>query len=194
MKEASTMEQKGHKLRAWVVAIGVATGATLAGFGVAAAQTSGSDSTTTAPATQAAPEAGMRGPGGPGGPGGHHKGFGGPGIHGEFVTPKQGGGYQTIATQNGEVTAVSESSITVKSEDGYTKKYSIDDNNTNVSAGDDGTEDVKVGDQVHVMAIKDGDNYNAVEIHDQTQGERIGGQFRPAPPANSPAPAATPAA
>ena len=177
------MEQKGHKLRAWVVAIGVAAGATLAGVGVSAAQSgSGSDSTSTAPAQSAAPAPGMRGPGGPGG----HKGFGGGGIHGEFVTRNSSGnGYQTIATQVGEVTDVSESSITVKSEDGYTKKYSIDDNNTNVSAGDDGTEDVKVGDEVHVMAIKDGDNYKAVEIRDHTQGQRIGGQFRPAPPADA---------
>ncbi len=182
------MDERGRRLRAWIVASGVAAGATLGGIGVASAQTDGS-TTTTPPAagTAPAPEAGVRGPGGPGGPGGHHKGMGMGGIHGEFVTAKQGGGYQTIATQVGEVTAVSESSITVKSEDGYSKKYSIDDNNTNVSAGDDGTEDVKVGDEVHVMAIKDGDNYRAVEIRDHTQGQRIHDQWRPARPAAAPA-------
>lgn len=175
------MEERGRRARAWVVAIGVAAGATLAGIGVSAAQTSGSgDSATTEPAqTEQAAGPGMRGPGGPRG----HKGPGGPGIHGEFVTRNASGdGYQTIATQNGEVTEVNENSITVKSEDGYTKKYSIDDNNTNVSAGDDGTEDIKVGDEVHVMAIKDGDTYRAVQIHDRTQGQRIGEQFRPARP------------
>ena len=178
------MEKRGHRLRAWIVAIGVATGATLAGFGVAAAQTGSGDSTSTAPAQSAAPDGGMRGPGGPGG----HKGFGpGGGIHGEFVTPKNGGGYQSVATQFGEVTAVSGSSITVKSEDGYTKAYAVDDN-TMVGAGNDGTADVKVGDKVHVTAIKDGDKYHAVDVHDETQGQRIGEQWHPAPPA---APAAS---
>jgi hypothetical protein len=179
------MDERGRRARAWVVAIGVAAGATLAGIGVSAAQTGGSgttdNGTATAPAEAAARP--MRGPGGPGG----HKGFGGGGIHGEFVTRNAAGnGYQTIATQGGEVTEVNENSITVKSEDGYTKKYVIDDNNTNVTAGDDGTEDIKVGDQVHVTAIKDGDTYRAFEVHDGTQGRRIGEQFRPGRPAAAP--------
>ncbi|MEI8408959.1 MULTISPECIES: hypothetical protein [unclassified Kribbella] len=44
-------------------------------------------------------------------------------LHGEFVTAKDGGGYETIATQKGEVTAVSTTSITVKSADGYSRTY-----------------------------------------------------------------------
>ena len=49
-------------------------------------------------------------------PGGFGIGFGGPfgAVHGQFVVPRSGGGYQTIDTQRGSVTAVSPTSITVK--------------------------------------------------------------------------------
>jgi hypothetical protein len=179
------MSERGRRLRAWLVASGVAAGATLAGIGVAAAQTDGS--TTTPPAATTAP---APGPGGPG-----FKAHGGPGmggIHGEFVTPKQGGGYQTLATQLGDVTAVSASSITVKSEDGYSKAYAVNDN-TMVNAGNDGIADVKTGDKVHVTAVVEDGKYRAVEVMDVTQGQKLGEQWRPAPPAR-PAAAATPAA
>ena len=82
---------------------------------------------------------------------GHH-GFEGGGIHGEFVIPKPGGGYQTVLTQIGTVQKVSSSSITVKSEDGYTHTYSVD-NNTLVAAGNNGIADVANGDTVRVLAI-----------------------------------------
>src|SRR5262245_54306790 len=38
-------------------------------------------------------------------------------IHGQYVAPKAGGGYQTNAFQNGKVTAVSSTSITLRSAD-----------------------------------------------------------------------------
>jgi hypothetical protein len=123
-----------------------------------------------------------------------HKGGPMGGIHGEFVTAKQGGGYQTIATQSGEVTAVSPSSVTVKSEDGYSKAYSVDDN-TMVNAGNNGIADVKTGDKVHVTATVADGKYHAVEVMDQTQGQAIGDKWRPARPAPpAAAAAATPAA
>ena len=59
------------------------------------------------------------------GPGQRGGGMFGEALHGEFVTAKDGGGYETIATQKGEVTAVSESSITVKSADGYSRTYTV---------------------------------------------------------------------
>jgi hypothetical protein len=179
-RSSITMDPRGKRLRAWIVASGVAAGATLAGMGVAAAQTSTTPSQSPSTESAAGP---MRGPGG-------HKGFGGGGIHGEFVTAKEGGGYQTIANQVGEVTAVSGSSITVKSEDGYTKAYAVNDN-TMVSAGNDGTADVKTGDEVRVTAIRDGDTYRAVQVMDHTQGQRIGEQWRPARPERSAAASTT---
>ena len=70
----------------------------------------------------------MPGPGGPP-PGGMH----GPGpdavgaaqLHGEFVVSDGSGGYATMLTQTGTVTAISATSITVRSDDGYTQTYAI---------------------------------------------------------------------
>src|SRR5207245_10029091 len=82
---------------------------------------------------------------------GHH-GFGGGGMHGEFVVPKPGGGYQTVLTQLGTVESVSSSSITVKSEDGFSHTYTVN-NDTLVYAGDNGIADVAHGDTVRVLAV-----------------------------------------
>jgi hypothetical protein len=71
-----------------------------------------------------------RGPGrsGPGG-----SGPGGPGrwsppaaaLHGEVVVPDGNGAYTTVLTQSGVLTAVSDTSITAKSADGFTQIYTI---------------------------------------------------------------------
>jgi len=50
--------------------------------------------------------------------------------------------------------------------------------------------DVKTGDKVHVTATVFDGKYHAVEVMDQTQGQRIGDQWRPARPAAPAAPAA----
>jgi hypothetical protein len=50
------------------------------------------------------------------------------------------------------VQSVSGSSITVKSEDGFTHTYSVD-NNTLVAAGNNGISDVAKGDTVRVLAV-----------------------------------------
>ena len=46
-------------------------------------------------------------------------------VHGQVVVSKPGGGYQTVDIQSGKVTAVSSTSITLKSADGYTASYSV---------------------------------------------------------------------
>ncbi|MFI5510863.1 hypothetical protein ACIA48_25645 [Mycobacterium sp. NPDC051804] len=45
-------------------------------------------------------------------------------LHGEFVVA-DGGGFSTMVTQNGTVTAISPTSITVRSEDGFTVTYDL---------------------------------------------------------------------
>ena len=168
-----------------LVATGLVGGIVVAGFATASAQTpspSTPDSESTAPA---APRDG--GPRGHGGPGGHH-GPGMGGIHGEFVTNAPDGGYQTVATQRGEVTAVSATSLTVKSEDGFSRTYVVDDN-TLVNAGNDGIADVAKGDDVHVTAIVANGKANAVDVHDGTNVEKLRGRWMAPPPA---APDATP--
>ncbi|MDX1875516.1 hypothetical protein SBI67_25635 [Mycolicibacterium sp. 120266] len=46
-------------------------------------------------------------------------------LHGEFVVPDGRGGFQTDIVQRGTVTAVSPTSITARSDDGFTATYVI---------------------------------------------------------------------
>ena len=127
-----------------------------------------------APGTAPAPGPGRKGPGF-----GRH--FGGPGIHGQFTVPKQGGGYETIDTQEGAVTAVSNTSITVKSDDGFEKTYVVN-GDTVVNAGRDGIADVKTGNTVHLTAVEASGAANAVEIADETTVQQHRGAWAPAHP------------
>ena len=178
-----------------LVAVSAATGlAGLIGVGVAAAQTSGGGSTTTTPANP--PAAGAQpapapapGPGpkvGRGGGPGHGFAFGkggfGPGIHGEETVPDGNGGWRTIAHQVGEVTATSSSKITVKSADGFSRDYTVDEG-TEVDAGRDGIADVKKGDTVRVQAIVTGSTAKAVDIVDTTTLDALRQQYEPKKPA-----------
>jgi hypothetical protein len=86
-------------------------------------------------------------------------------IHGQFVAPKPGGGYQTIDTQRGTVTAVSTTSITVKSSDGYTRTYRVT-SSTNVDAQRAGIGSVKTGQTVSVLATANGSAATATQIVD----------------------------
>jgi hypothetical protein len=115
-------------LRETAAAVGVA--AVIAAFGGAAiyAATEGSSHSFGAPHQAVRPGGGI-----PGGPGRQHGAIGGPGpaavsstsLHGEFVVPDGSGGYSTVLTQTGTVTAISPTSITVRSADGYSRTYVI---------------------------------------------------------------------
>ena len=182
--QAGAYGSRGKRLRSGLVAAGAAFGMTLAGFGLAAAQTE--TPTTEAPTTEApaqtppadqAPSA-DQGPGRVHRRGGHHgKGMG---IHGEFTTRAPGGGYQRVATQFGEVTQVSSASLTVRSEDGFSRTYAVNDS-TLVNAGNDGIADVRQGDQVHVTAIVADGNARAVDVRDVTQIKALRNQWAPRP-------------
>ncbi len=123
--------------------------------------------------------------------GGLDGGFGmrgaGMGIHGSFVAPKAGGGYQTVHTQRGTVTAVSATSITVTSEDGYAKTYAVTAT-TVVHAQRDGIASIAKGDEVMLIGIESGDTVTAVQIMDRT-GVKAGlaplAPPRPTPSASS---------
>jgi hypothetical protein len=169
-------------LAAGLVGAGVVGGVVLAGFHTASAQTDPTPAPSTGSAAPTAPDGAP--PGGPGGrgPGGPHGG--GMGIHGEFVTRAPNGGYQTMATQAGEVTAVSATSVTVKSEDGYSRTYTVNDG-TLVNAGNDGIADVKTGDDVRVMATVAAGKATAVEVNDGTNIKASRDRWAPPPPAGS---------
>jgi hypothetical protein len=197
-------------LRPWsrrpYVLAGVAVIALLGGAGAALAST-GSGSPTGSPSAVAASPApspaqpGGPGPGGRAGPGfrrfGAGFGFGGMfgALHGQFVVPKSGGGYQTVDVQNGQVTAVSTTSITLKSADGYSKSYAVGAS-TIVDAQRDGIGSVKVGNKVMLLATVSGGTATATSITDLTllpQRHRGFGYGRarsgaPAVPAVPPAP------
>jgi hypothetical protein len=108
-------------------------------------------------------------PGAPGKDGGRHGGFGmrgmGMGIHGSFVVKDPSGdGYVTVLMQRGVVTAVSSTSITVKSEDGYSKTYAVDAD-TKVNRGG-AIADIKADADVVVMAKESGSTATATRIAD----------------------------
>jgi hypothetical protein len=106
-------------------------------------------------------------------PGGGPFAFGGPGalggllgaVHGTAVVPKPGGGYQTVAFQNGKVTAVSSTSITLHSADGYSHSYRVT-SSTLVNARRDGIGSIKAGNQVIVTATVSGSTATATRIID----------------------------
>jgi hypothetical protein len=123
-----------------VVAVAIAV-VVAGGGGAAIAAASGSDSSSSS--TQ-------------GGPGGQLQGGSGgrstpaSALHGEYVVSDGNGGYTTELTQTGTVTAISSTSLTAKSDDGYTKTYTVDSstavgNNANIGS-------IATGDTVSVVA------------------------------------------
>jgi hypothetical protein len=164
------------------VLAGVITVGVLAGAGVAVAAT-GSSSPTPAP-TVSPPAPSARPPfhapspkgafGRIHGPVPFGPAFGGPGslggglfgaVHGTVVVPKPGGGYQTVAFQNGKVTSVSSTSITLRSADGYGHTYQVT-SSTMVNAQRDGISSIKAGNQVMVDATVSGSTATAVRVVD----------------------------
>lgn len=110
---------RGWSKQQTLAAIGVA--AVIAGFGGAAIYA----------ATGSSSDAFGHGPG----PGGTHRWNGpgrgtdgpgvGPSLHGQFVVSDGNGGFTTVLTQSGVLTAVSGTSITAESPDGFTQVYTI---------------------------------------------------------------------
>lgn len=108
-------------------------------------------------------------------------------LHGSFAVPKAGGGTVTVDIQNGKVASVSQSSITLKSSDGFTKTYVVT-GSTIVGARRDGIGSVKAGDQVWVTATSSGGTATAIRVRDLTQMQGdLGRAFgsRPAPASGS---------
>ena len=136
-------------------AAAVAVATVIAALGGAAiyAATAGSPHSFGAPHQAAGPGGGMPG-GGPGqrapvgrtGPADTEP----PSLHGEFVVPDGSGRYSTVVTQTGSVTAISPTSITVRSEDGYSQTYVIPSTAGNAGAP------FAVDDQVVVHATRNG--------------------------------------
>jgi hypothetical protein len=108
-------------------------------------------------------------PGGPGGPGAQHDPMSGPAdvaspsLHGEFVEPSGPGSYTTVVTQTGTVTAISPTSISVRSEDGFNQTYVIPSTAGNAGAP------FAVDNQVTVRATRNGQTLTVTNIGNPPQ-------------------------
>jgi hypothetical protein len=113
-------------------------------------------------------------------PGG--QGFGGPrggmaggmgaltsALHGDFVVSNGSGGYTTERLQTGDVTAVSATSISITSKDGYAQVYAIDPSTEKTS-------DPTTGANVTVVAKISGNTATATTIGSAATVQRPGGQ------------------
>jgi hypothetical protein len=188
------------------VVVGVAAVALAGGAGVGYAATHAGSSTATDTSAVATPTPSPSGTTGSGnmpawrGPAGlpYRMGMGlgvlgGGVVHGQLTVPKSGGGYQTVDVQQGTVTAVTSTSITVKSADGYSASYAVT-SKTVVDAESAGIGSVKTGDTVFVTATVSGSTATAASITDVTavKAGRASFGFRTAPAVPA-APAAQPA-
>jgi hypothetical protein len=105
---------------------------------------------------------------------------GGQAIHGEHVVKQQDGSYRTVLTQTGTIESVSETEMTVKSEDGFTQRYSINAETRISKVPADLSElrngrgkpslpaataaDLKSGDIVRVSGTKGGETVTATRV------------------------------
>lgn len=96
-------------------------------------------------------------------------------IHGEFTVKKADGTYEVIDVQQGSVTAVSSSSITLKSADGFTKTYAVT-NSTLVRTDSTGITSVKNNDNVTLEATVANGKATAISVVDLTQVKTWRGQ------------------
>ncbi|GAC1484494.1 MAG: hypothetical protein NVS1B16_13890 [Pseudarthrobacter sp.] len=105
-------------------------------------------------------------------------------LHSESVVKKADGTFETQLTQQGTVGSVSPTSVTVKSEDGFTRSYAVNAETKitkfpppaadgSPAKGDDGKRlkptagtiaDIAAGDAVRISGVKNGDQATAARI------------------------------
>lgn len=131
-------------------------GKKIAAGAVAAVIVAGGGAAVWAASSSAATDTTAAGPGGmAGGPGGGL----GSALHGEYVASDGNGGYVTKIMQTGEVTELSATSLTAKSDDSFSKTYTITSEQATGLA---------TGDTVTVVATESGSSATATSV---TEGE-----------------------
>ncbi len=105
-------------------------------------------------------------------------------VHSESVARKADGSFETQLSQRGTVEAVSDTSISVRSEDGYSQAYTVnaetritqvpasqadgsaakDDAGKRLKPLDGAITDIAVGDNVRIAGVKNGDTVTAERI------------------------------
>ncbi|MFB9687634.1 hypothetical protein [Amycolatopsis plumensis] len=111
------------------------------------------------------------------GPGGMPGGGLGGALHGEYVASDGNGGYVTKIMQTGEITELSATSLTAKSDDGFSKTYTI------TSAQATG---LAAGDTVTVVATESGSTATATSVTDGEAGPQAPGGGQGTPPSGAP--------
>ncbi|MCD4850318.1 DUF5666 domain-containing protein [Arthrobacter sp. AK01] len=101
-------------------------------------------------------------------------------IHGEHVVKQQDGTFRTVVTQLGTIETVSDSEVTVKSEDGFAQRYVLKAETRIAKVPADTSDlrngrgrptlpsataaDLKPGDTVRISGTKDGDTVTATRV------------------------------
>ena len=79
-------------------------------------------------------------------------------LHGEYVVSNGTGGFNTMISQTGRVTAISPTSVTARSDDGYSQTYVI------AAVGVTAIPPFAVGDQVTIEATRTGQTATVTAI------------------------------
>ena len=174
---ASGSQPTSARRRQILSGVALATGLVVGGTAVAAATSN------TATIVRPGGDDARGGQHGQGMPGGMRDGMRGGlhgALHGELTVPQADGtGTEVILVQRGAVTAVSSTSLSVKSTDGFTSTYKVSSSTRVRAAGGDTIGAVKVGAQVHVVSTKD---KAALMVRgERMDGRRGGNHMRPSP-------------
>ncbi|MFE0024808.1 hypothetical protein [Amycolatopsis sp. NPDC059021] len=156
--------KKSWSGRKTAIAAGIAVVIVAGGGAAIWASTSGSDN------AQAQEPAGQGGPGGQPGKGNNVGGGAAAlrnAVHGDFVVADRDGNYTTERLQTGGITAISATSISLTSKDGYQQTYTIDSSTKK-------TGDPKTGQTVTVVAKVSGQTATATTIGQQGQRQGQG--------------------
>lgn len=157
------------RVAAWVGA-GVLGGGVITGIAVAQLGVASAASPSPGPAATPGPWRQLHRLGG--GPLAH---LGGRILHGEATVLTPQGKTQVVDFQHGKITAVTASTVTVRSTDGFTATYTVDKTTRIVLNGTAGTlSRLKTGDEVRVFATKSGATATAKAVIDGMPARAFG--------------------
>jgi hypothetical protein len=90
-------------------------------------------------------------------------------LHGEATVKAPDGSTKVVVTQAGDITDITDTTITVKSSDGFVATYTIDkDTRISLNGTDGALSGLKKGDPVHVGGTKSGSAEHAASVFEGT--------------------------
>jgi hypothetical protein len=99
-------------------------------------------------------------------------------LHGEATVEKAGGGTNVVRFQNGVISAISGSTMTVKSTDGFIATYTVNGTSRILLNGTDGTlSKLSKDDQVRVLAMQSGSSNVAKMVLDGVPARAMFGKL-----------------